>query len=86
MDPQDVPDLTIEELRAMDDDDEFSLDDEDIEEMQTEFEDMQLIAEYTMMAVNLGRLLMADQITFREYIEYMEWVEDEARENDVTLP
>jgi hypothetical protein len=82
----DVPDLTVPELRENDEDDKYSLSDEDYEEMKEGFEEMRLMAQYTQMAVTLSQMMVDGEITFKEYDEYIEWVEDLADEDDVTLP
>lgn len=84
--PENVPDLTVDELLEHDEDDEFSMDEDDIAEMEEHYEEMQMTAHYTYMAVTLGRLLMDGQITFAEYLEHIEWLEDLADEQDITLP
>lgn len=84
--PEEVPDLTVPELLDNDEDDDYSLDEDDMEELEEHYDEMQTMAHYTYMAVTLGWLLMDGKITFRTYIEYIEWLEDKADEEDITLP
>lgn len=86
MNLDDVADCTFTELQNNNADDKYSINDEDAAEMRDELEDMWMMAEYTMMAVTLSRLFMADQMTFQEYIRQIEWVEKQAYDDGVSLP
>lgn len=84
MNPEDVPDKTLDELADNDEFEDWGQD--DIDEMVEENEDLWLMAQYTATATGLAMLLVDGVITFREYEEYVEHIEDKARENDVQLP
>jgi hypothetical protein len=84
MNPDDVPDKTLTE--CIEDDEFEDWDQKDYDEMQADAEDMWLMTKYTAAAMGIGMLLADDVITFREYIEYLEHIEDKADEDDVQLP
>jgi len=86
MKPDEFPDKTVDELLEADEDDEFSLSEEEYEEMHEEYADMREGAVLLMQAAALGEMLAQGEITMRTYIEMIEWVEDRADEKGVTLP
>jgi hypothetical protein len=86
MDAADFPDKTVDELLEADEDDEYSFTEEEYEEMQDEYKDLRRGAVLHMQAAALGEMLAKGEITMRTYIEMVEWVEEQAREEGVSLP
>lgn len=82
----DAPDQTLEELLDNGEDDEFSLSEEDYEEIQEGRDELWDMVKYTMMAQTASELLIASKITCEEYVEYIEWIEAKADEDGVELP
>jgi hypothetical protein len=87
MDPQDFPDKTVDELLEQDEEEsEFSLTQEEYDEMQEEWWDLREGAVLYMQSAALGQMLGEGFITLRTYIEMVEWIEDKADEKGITLP
>jgi hypothetical protein len=86
MDAQDFPDKTVDELLEQDNDKEHSLTQAEYEEMQQEWQDLRRGAVLYMQAAALGEMLAKSEITLRQYIEWVEWVEEKAREEGIDLP
>jgi hypothetical protein len=86
MDAKDFPDKTVDELLEQDDDKEHSLTQAEYDEMQEEWQDLQRGAVLHMQAAALGEMMAKSEITFHQYVECVEWVEEKAREEGIDLP
>lgn len=74
MNPEDFPDKTLTEL--VEDEDNVEWTEEDIEDLEENFEEYRNTMELMAAATILGRMMMDDKLTFREYIELTNHVED----------
>jgi hypothetical protein len=84
--PEDYPDKTVDELLDADDDAEFGFTEEEYEEMQEGYAELREGAVLFMQAAALGEMLAEGEITLRQYIEWIDWVEDKADEKGVEIP
>jgi hypothetical protein len=83
---EDFPEKTLDELLDADEDDEYSMDDEELEEMRTEFEEKLLGAQILFQTFAIFELFLENEITMKEYVRLVEAMEDIADERGADLP
>jgi hypothetical protein len=84
--PEDYPDKTVDELLEQDEDNEFSLTEDEYDEMFEEYKEMREGAVLLMQGAALGEMLAEGEITLRRYIQFIDWIEAKADEKGVDLP
>jgi hypothetical protein len=84
--PEDYPDKTVDELLEQDEDNEFSLTEDEYDEMFEEYKEMREGAVLLMQGAALGEMLAEGEITLRRYIQFIDWIEQKADEKGISLP
>lgn len=82
----DLPDMTVEELLAADEDDANSLAQDDLDEMKSDYEEMREGALLLLQAASLYEMFLQNQITIKQYEQFIEMIEEIADEKDVQIP
>lgn len=82
----DVANKTLDELLEADEDAEYGLTEEELDEMREDYEELREGAVMSLQAAAFAELFFENELTLKEYDEIVTAWEEIAHEKDVRLP